>query len=108
MTEKTRTSFLKAHNPFTNEENQHLRNTARGLIAGHRVNVDDAVNKLNKQKHQSKLNEKKLGDIILKRSDQAITFPTMWKAIKIFNDEVHMSSEELYHYLLFVVYKTGC
>ena len=36
--------FLRSHNPFTPGDLTQLRNISTGVVADHRVNVDDALN----------------------------------------------------------------
>jgi hypothetical protein len=91
------TLFLREHNPFAVEDDQ-LRNIATGLIADHRVTADDAID-IGRRIHE-KLNEKRFGDITLKKADQAVTFAVMRKVVKVGNEDVHMSSQELYHRLM--------
>jgi hypothetical protein len=91
-------TFLKNHNPFTVDDEEQLRNVSTGMIADERVNVDDALT-IGLEIHK-KITGQKFGDIVLKQVDQARTFNIMRKPIRIANEDVRMSSTELYQRLL--------
>ena len=95
---KTFTNFLESHNPFVSKDGNQLINIATGIIADERVNVDEAV--AIGRRIQDTLDDKKYGEISLKRSHQATTFAAMRKPLKVESDNIRMSSSELYQRLL--------
>ena len=92
--------FFDIHNPFKVPVNE-LVNIATGVIASDDVNVDSAVEI--GTKIVSGLDDRKLGDISLKRKDHAKTFATMRKSIKVGETLVQMSSDQLSQRLLAAV-----
>ena len=92
--------FLDTHNPFKAPENK-LINIANGVIASDDVNVDEAFDI--GERIVSSLEGKKLGDVSLKRKDQAKTFAIMRKVVKVGETDVQMSSDQLSQRLLAAV-----
>lgn len=80
-------------------------NIATGLTADDRVKVDEAISI--GEKIQDCLNDKKNGDIALKRSQQAKAFAVMRKPVKMDGEEIRIPSAELYQRLLSTYLLTG-
>ena len=97
--------FLRSHNPFLSDDPTQPRNISRGVVADHRVNVDDALNI--GAKIQERLTEKRFGDVSMKKKDQAQTFSIMRKPIKVDGENVRMSPVRLYHLLLCIASTNG-
>ena len=92
--------FFEIHNPFSDSCSE-LKNVATGVIASVKVNVDDAVD-IGKS-ILNKINGKSVGKVSFKKADQAVTFASMRKSVKVGDKEIHLSSEELSHRLLAAV-----
>jgi hypothetical protein len=90
--------FLQHHNPVTVTNNDVLKNVATDVIADERGNAYEAV-KIGQAVHE-RLNDQKLGDVVLKKADKVTTFAVMRKAVHVVGEEVKMSPAELYHRLL--------
>ena len=80
-------------------------NVSTGLVADHRVNVDDALTI--GAKIQERLTGKRFGDLTMKMKDQAQTFSIMRKPIKVDGEDVRMSPAQLYHRLLCIARTNG-
>ena len=89
--------FFDIHNPFKVPVSE-LINIATGVTDSDHINVDSAVNI--RTKIVSGLNNKKLGEISLKRKDQAKTFAALRKSVKVGETVVQMSSDQLSQRLL--------
>ena len=85
-------SFLRSHNPFTSDDPTQLRNISTGVVADHRVNVDDALNIGNRICNG--LRGQRFGDVIMKNKNQAPTFSIMRKPLKVDGEDVDMSFAE--------------
>ena len=92
--------FFDTHNPFMAAENQ-LINIATGVIASDDVNVDSAISI--GEKIVAGFSGKCIGDISLKRKNQAKTFAVMRKTVTIGDTLVQMSSDQLSQRLLATV-----
>ena len=97
--------FLRSHNPFTSADPTQLRNIYTGLVADHRVNVDDALTI--GAKIQEILTGKRFIDVTMKKKDQAQTFSIMRKPIKVDGEDVRTSPAQLYRRLLCIARTNG-
>ena len=84
--------FIEIHNPFT-ESSSEMKNIATGVLASETVNVDNAVD-IGKS-ILNKIEGKCLSKISLKKADQAVTFASMRKSVKVGDKEIRPSSEQL-------------
>ena len=84
--------FSDIHNPFNVLTNE-LISIATGVIASDDINVDSAVDIGTKT--VLGLDNKKPGEISLKRKDQVKTFGAMRKSVKVGETELQMSSDQL-------------
>ena len=84
--------FSDIHNPFKVLTNE-LISIATGVIASDDINVDSAVDI--GTKIVLGLDNKKPGEISLKRKDQVKTFGAMRKSVKVGETELQMSSDQL-------------
>ena len=92
------TQFLQCHNPFESRNENQLINIATGVIADERVTADRALSI--GRRIQEGLDDKRYGEISLKRSEQATTFTAMRKPLKVESENIRMSAGELYQRLL--------
>ena len=76
--------FFDIHDPF--HSSSELRNIATGIIADEPVNADDAI-KIGKE-ILNKIDGKMLGDISFKKKDQAITFGSMQKSVRVGDKDI--------------------
>lgn len=67
-----------------------LQNIATGFIVDHVMNVNDAIN-LGQHIHKQMTN-KRYGEIVLKKAEQAVTFGVMKEAAKLEDGKICMSS----------------
>ena len=97
--------FQLSHNTFTSDDPTQLRNIYTGVVADHRVNVDDAL-KIG-AKTQEKLTGKRFGYMTIKKKDQAQTFSITRKPLKVDGEDVRISPAHLYHRLLCIASTDG-
>ena len=95
--------FFDIHSPFKVPIKE-LINITTGVIASDDINVDSAVDIGTKL--VSGLDNKKLDEISLKRKDQAKTFATMRKSVKVSETVVQMSSDQLSQRLVHLLCET--
>ena len=89
--------FFDIRNPFKNPANE-LIDIATGVIASHDINIETTVDI--GTKIVLGLGNKKLGEISLKRKDQAKTFAAMIKFVKVGKTLVPMSFDQVSQRLL--------
>ena len=89
--------FFDIHNPFKVPVNE-LISIATGVIASDDINVDSTVDI--GMKIVSGLDNKRLREISLKRKDEAKTFVTMRKSVKVGETVFQMSSDQISEKLL--------
>ena len=89
--------FFDIGDPFKNPANE-LIDIATGVIASHDINVETTVDI--GTKIVLGLGNKKLGEISLKRKDQAKTFAAMRKFVKVGKTVVPMSFDQVSQRLL--------
>ena len=99
------TLFLQQHSPFCQADKTSLVNIATGVVADCRVNTDQAIT-VGWNVH-SNLTGQRFGDVSLRRADQATTFKYMRKPVKIQNENMYMSSSEMYQRLLSIACIAG-
>ena len=90
--------FLHQHSPFCQADKTSLVNITTGVVADCRVNTDQAIT-VGWHVH-SNLTGQRFGDVSLRKADQATTFKYMHKPVKIQNENMYMSSSEMYQRLL--------
>ena len=98
-------NYAKCCRLFTSDDPTQLRNMSTGVVADHRVSVDDALTI--GAKIQERLTGGKFGDVTMKKKDQAQTFSITRKPIKIDGEDVCMSPAQLYHRLLCIASTNG-
>ena len=89
--------FFDIHNPFKVPVNE-LINITTGVTASDDINVDSTVDI--GMKIVSGLDNKRLREISLKRKDQAKTFVTMRKSVKVGETVFQMSTDQISKKLL--------
>ena len=80
-------------------------NIATGVVASLQVNVDEALEI--GMLIQKQMDGKKWSDITFKKSDQVKTFMIMRKPVKLQDEEIYISSSELFQRLIATVRVDG-
>ena len=88
---------LAAHNPFSLDTNNNLRNIMNGVNADSSANADTA--KSVREKILSSMNGKLATDYAFKRSAQAVTMPSK-SSVKITDDQVQVDPQLLFQRLI--------
>ena len=96
---------MRSHNSFSSDDPTQLTNISTGVVADHRVNVDDALTI--GAKIQERLTGKRFGDDTMKKKDQSQTFSVMRQPIKVHGEDVRMSPVQRCHRLLFIASTNG-
>ena len=97
--------FLEVRNPFNKPSDDRLVNIVTGVFVSDEVNADDAIDI--GEKIMMKIGGCKFGEIKLVKNEQVKTFKSMRKPLKIGTDEVHITSNELFHRMIATVLNSG-